>query len=74
MPRVACIRPNSSNVVAFISSCMAFGCSGIVIFAFGALRVLKPNVEVSLTRTSPSHLVIVLPAALQLPLAAKLVP
>ena len=43
-PRLACMRPYSSNVEEFISSWIAFGSSAIVIFAVGALRVLKPNV------------------------------
>ena len=35
-PRFACILPNSSKVVEFISSWMAFGWSGIVIFGRSA--------------------------------------
>lgn len=69
MPRFAVIRPNSSNAAEFISSWMAFGSSFIDILAVGALSVLKPQVELtcmpSLMRTYPSHLVRVLPGALQ---------
>ena len=43
MPRLACIRPHSSNVVEFISSWIAFGSSGIAIVVAWALRVLNWN-------------------------------
>ena len=69
------MRPNSSKVEAFISSWMAFGCSGsVILLALGARSVLKPKVVVSFTRTKPSQLWSVLPGALQLLLAAKFVP
>ena len=50
------MRPNSSKVVAFISSWMALGCSGMVVLVVGFLSVLKPKVMVSLTRTRPSQI------------------
>ena len=68
------MRPNSSNVVAFISSWMALGCSGSVVLVVGFLSVLKPNCAVSLTRTKPSQICSVLPAALQSLPPEKLVP
>ena len=72
------MRPNSSKVVAFISSWMALGCSGIVVLVVGFLRVLKPKFMVSLTRTRPSQIWKAgfgsFGMGLQLLLAAKLVP
>ena len=71
------MRPNSSNVVAFISSWMALGCSGIDVLVVGFFSVLKPKVVVSLTRTKPSQIwngVRVVRDGLQLLPAAKLVP
>ncbi len=62
MPRLACIRPNSSNVVEFVSSWIAFGSIFTVVFVAGDFSVLKVKLPVSLTRTRPSHLVT--PAAL----------
>lgn len=70
------MRPNSSNVVEFISSWIAFGPRLMTVFVVCALRVLKPNelVPLLLMRTRPSQRCVVAPAALQLLLAAKLVP
>ena len=50
------MRPKSSKVVAFISSWMAFGCSGMIVLVVGLASVLKPNWSVSLTRTNPSQI------------------
>ena len=72
MPRLACIRPNSSNVVEFVSSWIAFGSIFTVVFVAGDFSVLKVKLPVSLTRTRPSHFVT--PAALHSPVAAKLLP
>ena len=44
MPRLAVMRPNSSNVAEFISSWMAFGSSGISVLVFGDFSVLNPKV------------------------------
>ncbi len=74
MPRLACIRPNSSNVVEFISSWIALGSSFMDTLRAGARSVLNPNVPVSLTRTRPSHRCTCVPGTLQLLLAAKTVP
>ena len=68
------MRPNSSNVVEFISSWIALGCNGIDVFVPGLARVLNPNVWVSLTRTRPSHLVTVDRGTLQLLAEEKVVP
>ena len=68
------MRPNSSKVVAFISSWMALGCTAMMLLVVGFLSVLKPNVAVSLTRRKPSQICSVLPAALQSLAPEKLVP
>ena len=73
MPSVACIRPNSSKVVEFISSWIALGSIPITVFVPGDLSVLNPKRPVSLTRTRPSQRWSVL-LALQLLLEAKPVP
>ena len=74
MPRLACIRPNSSNVEEFISSWMAFGSIFISVLAVGDFKVLKPSSPVSLTRTSPSQVWTLVFFTLQLLLPAKDVP
>ena len=75
MPRLACIRPNSSKVVEFISSWMAFGCERHASSCWlGAFSVLKPKVRGVVDADEAVADWSVLPGALQLLLAAKLVP
>jgi hypothetical protein len=86
-PRLACILPNSSNAVAFISSCIPLGWKGISAFPFPGrnlfLSELKPKLtspgfcEPSLIRANPSHRVAaepVAPGALHQPADTKSVP
>ena len=71
MPRLACIRPNSSKVEEFISSWIAFGSICMDTLAAGERSVLKPNVPVLFTRTRPSHRWTLAFATLQLLLAGE---
>ena len=70
-PRLAVILPNSSNEAEFISSCIAFGCSGIDSLLPFSVSNVNGSPPCWLILANPSHLVVVF-GSVQFPLLRTL--